>query len=173
MSSASNYREELVTGPGGLLSRGLLEKQATKYGALPPTKRDRSTLAAMLSSYVETHFPDYAKLYSGAGAVAVLWLDYRLESREADDVAMAVSLVSDMGGPRLRPKIFLHSIHLNQHMVVAEQIASDEIKNFGLRTHICVLDLDLVSCLRTVRERVNVERTRRVRLEDNLTWICP
>src|SRR6185503_18943699 len=77
MSSASNYREELVTGPGGLLSRGLLEEQATKYGALPPTKRDRSTLAAMLSTYVENHFPDYAKLYSGAGVIGVpgFWQD--------------------------------------------------------------------------------------------------
>jgi hypothetical protein len=41
ISSASNYREELVTGPGGLLSRGLPEEQATRYGALPPTKRER------------------------------------------------------------------------------------------------------------------------------------
>ena len=53
ISSASNYREELVTGPGGLLSRGLLEEQATRYGALPPTKRDRSTLAGILSRYSE------------------------------------------------------------------------------------------------------------------------
>jgi hypothetical protein len=34
ISPASNYREELVTGPGGLLSRGLPEEQAAKYGAL-------------------------------------------------------------------------------------------------------------------------------------------
>ena len=79
ISSASNYREELVTGPGGLLSRGLLEEQATRYGALPPTKRDRSTLAGILSSYVGNHFPNYAKLYSGAGVVGVpgFWQDPR------------------------------------------------------------------------------------------------
>src|SRR5215211_1409547 len=77
ISPASNYREELVTGPGGLLSRGLLEEQATRYGALPPTKRDRSTLAGILSSYVGNHFPNYAKLYSGAGVVGVpgFWQD--------------------------------------------------------------------------------------------------
>jgi hypothetical protein len=34
ISPASNYRQELVTGPGGLLSRGLLEEHATSYGAL-------------------------------------------------------------------------------------------------------------------------------------------
>jgi hypothetical protein len=71
MSSASNYREELVNGPGGLLSRGLLEERATSYGALPPTKRERSSIAEILSSQVRNHFPDYAKLYSGAGVVGV------------------------------------------------------------------------------------------------------
>ena len=71
MSPASNYTEELVTGPGGLFSRGLLAEQATKYGALPPTKRERSSLAGNLSSYVRNHFPEYAKRYSGAGVIGV------------------------------------------------------------------------------------------------------
>src|SRR5215207_5102673 len=31
------FLEELVTGPSGLLSRGLLEQHTTKYGALPLT----------------------------------------------------------------------------------------------------------------------------------------
>jgi hypothetical protein len=77
MSPASNYREELVTGPEGLLSRGLLAEQATKYGALPPTKRERSSLAGNLSSYVRNHFPEYAKRYSGAGVIGVpgFWQD--------------------------------------------------------------------------------------------------
>ena len=35
ISPASNYMEELVAGPGGLLSRGLIEADATRYGALP------------------------------------------------------------------------------------------------------------------------------------------
>jgi len=34
LSPASNYMEELVTGPGGLLSRAI-EDHATSYGALP------------------------------------------------------------------------------------------------------------------------------------------
>src|SRR6185369_10813320 len=34
MSSASNYREELVTRAGGLLSLGLLEEQATKVATV-------------------------------------------------------------------------------------------------------------------------------------------
>ena len=41
LSPASNYIKELVTGPRGLLSRGLLEEHATSYGALPRTKRER------------------------------------------------------------------------------------------------------------------------------------
>jgi hypothetical protein len=57
ISPASNYRQELVTCPGGLLSRGLLEDHATNYGALPRTKEQRATLAAILNDAVRTHFP--------------------------------------------------------------------------------------------------------------------
>ena len=42
MSPASNYREELVTGPGGLLSR--VEQYTTSYGALPPTTNNAQFL---------------------------------------------------------------------------------------------------------------------------------
>src|SRR5215213_10669251 len=38
LSPASNYMEELVTGPGGLPSREI-EDHPTNYGALPRTKR--------------------------------------------------------------------------------------------------------------------------------------
>ena len=34
ISPAANYIEELVAGPAGLLSRGVLEEHATSYGAL-------------------------------------------------------------------------------------------------------------------------------------------
>jgi hypothetical protein len=71
ISPASNYMEELVTGPGGLLSRVLLEDDATSYGALPRTKQDRATLAGTLNDYVRNHFPEYAKSHSGAGVVGV------------------------------------------------------------------------------------------------------
>jgi len=71
ISPASNYIEELVAGPGGLLSRGLLEDHATSYGALPQTKQKRATLAASLRNYVRARFPEYADSYSGAGVVGV------------------------------------------------------------------------------------------------------
>lgn len=60
-----------MAGPGGLLSRGLLEDHATSYGALPQTKQKRATLAASLSDYVRARFPEYAESYSGAGVVGV------------------------------------------------------------------------------------------------------
>src|ERR1051325_1814846 len=71
ISPAANYIEELVVGPGGLLSRGLLEDHATNYGALPRTKKQRATLAAILNDNVRTYFPEYAKAHSGAGVVGV------------------------------------------------------------------------------------------------------
>ena len=61
---------ELVTGPRGLLSRGI-EDLATSYGALPRTKRERATLAVILNDYVSARFPAYAQSHSGAGVVGV------------------------------------------------------------------------------------------------------
>lgn len=66
LSPAANYTDELVTGPGGLLSRGLLKTHALAYGALPPTKEQRATLAALLSNFVRTRFTSYARLHSHA-----------------------------------------------------------------------------------------------------------
>ena len=71
ISPASNYVAELVAGPAGLLSRGLLEEHATSYGALPRTKRERATLAGILNDYVSARFPAYAQSHSGAGVVGV------------------------------------------------------------------------------------------------------
>jgi hypothetical protein len=71
LSPASNYREELVTGPSGLLSRGLLEQHTTSYGALPPTNQQRATLAGILNDYVRASFPEHAESHSGAGIVGV------------------------------------------------------------------------------------------------------
>jgi hypothetical protein len=62
ISPASKYMEELVTGPGGLLSRGLLENHAASYGALPRTKQDRATLPGILNDYVRVHFPNTRNL---------------------------------------------------------------------------------------------------------------
>ena len=63
--------EELVTGPGGLLSRGLSKDDAPHYGALPRRKQERATLAGILNGHVRVHFPEYAKFHSGAGVVGV------------------------------------------------------------------------------------------------------
>ncbi len=40
ISPASNYMEELVADPAGLLSRGLLQVDVIRYGALPRTNRN-------------------------------------------------------------------------------------------------------------------------------------
>ncbi len=66
ISPAANYSDELVIGPDGLLSRGLLKAHALAYGALPPTKEQRATLAALLSNFVRTRFTSYARLHSHA-----------------------------------------------------------------------------------------------------------
>jgi hypothetical protein len=71
LSPASNSIKELVTGPGGLMSRGLLEDHATSYGALARTKHERAALAAILNDYVCAKFPEYAESHSGAGVVGV------------------------------------------------------------------------------------------------------
>ena len=70
ISPASNYRE-LVTGPSGLLSRGLQEQHTTRYGALPPTNQQRTVLAGILNDYVRANFPEHAESHSGAGIVGV------------------------------------------------------------------------------------------------------
>jgi hypothetical protein len=71
ISPASNYIEQLVAGPGGLLSRGLTEGDAARYGALPRTKRERATLAGVLNDYVNARFPAYAQSHSAAGVVGI------------------------------------------------------------------------------------------------------
>lgn len=71
ISPAANYTQELVTGPGGLLSRGLLQADALGYGALPPTKEERATLAASLADFVRTRFTSYANLHSRAELIGI------------------------------------------------------------------------------------------------------
>lgn len=77
ISPAANYPDELVIGPGGLLSRGLLKAHALAYGALPPTKEQRATLAALLSNFVRTRFTSYARLHSHAELAGIpgFWQD--------------------------------------------------------------------------------------------------
>ena len=68
---ASNYMEKLVAGRGGLLSRGHIEDDVTRYGALPRTKQERAVLAGILNDCVSIHFAEYAKSRSGTGVVGV------------------------------------------------------------------------------------------------------
>lgn len=71
ISPASAYYSQLVSGPGGLLSRGLSGRQLRNYGALPATQKERASLSAALRSFVLDNFPTYAKLYSRAGVVGI------------------------------------------------------------------------------------------------------
>lgn len=71
ISPAGSYYEQLVSGPGGLHSRGLLDQHATQYGALPPTQEERAALAAVLRQYVLDNFPEFGKLNGRAGVVGI------------------------------------------------------------------------------------------------------
>ncbi len=57
LSPASNYDQELINGSGGLLSRGFLRKEISKFGALPPEMNERDKLSHKLHRFVRKHFP--------------------------------------------------------------------------------------------------------------------
>lgn len=57
LSPASNYDRDLVSGTGGLLSRGFLQKEVSKFGALPPEMSERDRLSYKLHRFVRRHFP--------------------------------------------------------------------------------------------------------------------
>ncbi len=57
LSPASNYDQELVSGPRGLLSRGFLQKEVAKFGALPPEMSERDRLSYKLHRFVQKYFP--------------------------------------------------------------------------------------------------------------------
>jgi hypothetical protein len=57
LSPATNYTHELVTGPGGLLSRGFLTKELAKFGALPPEMSERDQLSYELNRFLRKQFP--------------------------------------------------------------------------------------------------------------------
>ena len=60
LSPATNYDRELVSGPGGLLSRGFLPKELSKFGALPPKMIERDKLSYRLNRFLRKHLPSYA-----------------------------------------------------------------------------------------------------------------
>lgn len=74
---ARKYYPQLVDGPDGLLSRGLLERETHNYGALPPTQKERAQLARQLRKFVIDRFPEYGSRYSYAGVVGIpgFWQD--------------------------------------------------------------------------------------------------
>lgn len=71
ISPASSYHVELISGSGGLYSRGLLGHQTKNYGALPPDQKERAQLASALRKFVLYNFPEHAKLHSRAGVVGI------------------------------------------------------------------------------------------------------
>src|SRR2546425_11469676 len=77
ISPAQKYYPQLVNGPDGLLSRGLLERATQNYGALPPTRKERAQLARQLRKFVIDKFPEYGRRYSYAGVVGIpgFWQD--------------------------------------------------------------------------------------------------
>lgn len=61
LSPASNYDRELVSGAKGLLSRGFLQKDVVKFGALPTERSERDELAYELNRFVRKSFPHIVK----------------------------------------------------------------------------------------------------------------
>lgn len=76
-SPALKYYSQLIDGPGGLLSRGLREREIQNYGALPRTHKERASLARALNKFVKVKFPEYALRNSHAGVEGVpgFWQD--------------------------------------------------------------------------------------------------
>src|SRR5215212_3480693 len=60
LSPATNYDRELVSGSGGLLSRGFLPKELSKFGALPPEMIERDQLSYKLNRFLRKHLPPLA-----------------------------------------------------------------------------------------------------------------
>jgi len=64
LSPASNYDRELVSGSKGLLSRGFLQREIAKFGALPPETYDRDKLSYKLIRFIRRNFSRIAE-YQG------------------------------------------------------------------------------------------------------------
>jgi hypothetical protein len=59
-SPAVKYFSQLVDGPNGLLSRGLNDSDAERFGALPRTVKERAALAHALNTFLKIRFHEYA-----------------------------------------------------------------------------------------------------------------
>jgi hypothetical protein len=71
ISPASTYYPHLVSGPDGLLARGLDKSEINRYGALPPSPAERAHLAQQLLNFVAHRFPAYARKRNGAGIIGI------------------------------------------------------------------------------------------------------
>jgi len=76
-SPALKYYSQLIDGSGGLLSRGLREREIQNYGALPRTHKERAGLALTLNKFLKVRFPEYAVRSTHAAIIGVpgLWQD--------------------------------------------------------------------------------------------------
>lgn len=76
-SPALSYSSQLIDGPTGLLARGLRESETQNYGALPRTRKERASLAAILNKFVSVRFPEYARRSTQAASIHVpgFWQD--------------------------------------------------------------------------------------------------
>lgn len=71
LSPASNYDQELVSGPSGLLSRGFLQREVWKFGALPPEMSERDSLSYKLHRFMRKHFPALAPQRSDVPLIGI------------------------------------------------------------------------------------------------------
>lgn len=76
-SPALSYSSQLIDGPTGLLARGLRESETQNYGALPRTRKERASLAAILNKFISVRFPEYARRSTQAALIHVpgFWQD--------------------------------------------------------------------------------------------------
>lgn len=71
LSPASNYDRELVRGSKGLLSRGFLQKEVLRFGALPPEMSERGKLAYKLSRFVRKNISSIAQNQCDATLIGI------------------------------------------------------------------------------------------------------
>lgn len=72
LSPAWAYERELVTAaPDGLLMRGLLAEDVSRFGALPPKVAERDELASEINRFIEENFTERVRETSHAGVIGV------------------------------------------------------------------------------------------------------
>lgn len=88
LSPAWVYERELVIAePDGLLARGLLPQDVPRFGALPPTVKERDELARRISALIAEQFPAYAWEHHTACVIGVpgFWEGSRGEAKLGKD----------------------------------------------------------------------------------------